>query len=413
MAREQVSKSEQIMPNMSMVFDYDQPLTTPEDILKAFKNALGEDCFAEKYNRTKTVYSYKHDGITEYFLTGSVTYLSKPHPLFKKRYQLKSWHKEFYNEYKNTPDSRIHLVGIYHYEGLVVFVLFKIEDYIERKLNSSAAHVYTNDIYQAVTNGIFEKKDRQNNHITAIASRKFKEYLLGKATGNQIFRLFEKFNTAFPFNRWLPANQAIMEMRDGNWYQWKGTEWPGWLLEFKLARFIDKECCHGIMVYIGNIKDSTMLDFDLFFQQGNYYGDLKASDIAHTAAPGNDQENVLEAISHYGKLWYIIYEHETIKDTERCNEMAIARMNLIGIPYVDGKEISYASRMKHSVNFKRMRIFELNRINMNEALCAFNQGHQPNGSARKPKFLINKQNIDNCIVYSYDASSGSTVTSAP
>lgn len=64
--------------------------------------------------------------------------------------------------------------------------------------------------------------------------------------------------------------------------------------------------------------------------------------------------------------------------------------------------ISYASRMKHSVKFKRMRIFELNRVNMNEALSAFNQGHQPDGSARKPKFLINKQNIDNCIVYSYD-----------
>jgi len=41
--------------------------------------------------------------------------------------------------------------------------------------------------------------------------------------------------------------------------------------------------------------------------------------------------------------------------------------------------------------------------NMNEALSAFNQGHQPDGSARKPKFLINKQNIDNYIVYSYEA----------
>ncbi len=146
-----------------------------------------------------------------------------------------------------------------------------------------------------------------------------------------------------------------------------------------------------------------MLDFDLFFRQENYYGDLKASDIDHDAAPGNDQESVLEAISRYGKLWYVIYEHETIKDTSKRNEMAIARMNLIGKTYVEGGEISYASRMKHSVKFKRMRIFELNRINMNEALSAFNQGHQPDGSKRKPKFLINKQNIDNCIVYSYDA----------
>ena len=403
MAREQVSKSEQIMPNMSMVLDYDQPLTNSRDILRAFQTALGSNCYIEKYQGTKTLYAYKHDGITEYFLAGSVTYLSKPHPLFKKRYQLKLWHKDFYHEYKDKPNVRIHLIGIYHYAGLVVFVEFRLEDYINRKLNSSAAHVYTNDIYQAVTNGVFEKRDRNDNRITAVVSRKFKDYLHGAAKGNQVFELFGKFNGEFSFNRWITASQAIVEMRDGKWYQWKGTEWPGWLLEFKLARFIDNENCQGVMAYIGNIKDSNMLDFDLFFRQDNYYGDLKASDIAHSEAPGNDQESVLEAISRFGKLWYIIYEHETIKDTTRGNEMAIARMNLIGKPYVKGQEISYASRMKHSVRFKRMRIFELNRVNMNEALSAFNQGHQPDGSARKPKFLINKQNIDNCIVYSYDA----------
>lgn len=82
--------------------------------------------------------------------------------------------------------------------------------------------------------------------------------------------------------------------------------------------------------------------------------------------------------------------------------MAIERMNLIGNQYRIGDKISYASRMKHSVNFRRMRIYELNRVNMNEALTVFNQGHQPDGSARRPKFLINKQNIDNCIVFSYD-----------
>ena len=390
------------MPNMSMVLDYDQPLTRPEDILRAFRNALGSDCYVEKYQGNKTIYVYRHEGITEYFLAGSITYLSKPHPLFKKRYQLKLWHKDFYQEHKNIPNERVHLIGIYHYEGLVVFVEFKIEDYVERKLNSSAAHVYTNDIYQAVTNGVFEKRDKNDNHITSVISRKFKDYLLGEAKGNRIFELFGKFNGEFSFDRWITATQAIVEMRDGKWYQWKGTEWPGWLLEYKLANFIDNEHCQGIMAYIGNIKDDSMLDFDLFFKQDNYYGDLKASDIANNVAPGNDQENVLEAITHYGKLWYIIYEHETVKDTDRNNEMAIARMNLIGTPYIDGEKISYASRMKHSVNFKRMRIFELNRVNMNEALSIFNQGHQPNGGARKPKFLINKQNIDNCIVYSYD-----------
>ena len=49
-----------------------------------------------------------------------------------------------------------------------------------------------------------------------------------------------------------------------------------------------------------------------------------------------------------------------------------------------------------------MKIFELNRINLYETLSAFNQGHQPDGKSRKPKFLINKSNIENFIVFSYN-----------
>lgn len=110
----------------------------------------------------------------------------------------------------------------------------------------------------------------------------------------------------------------------------------------------------------------------------------------------------MNAINRHGRLWYVIYEHETIKDVDRNSEMAIERMDLLGTPHTEGGEISYKNRMKHSVKFTRMRICELNRINMNEALTVFNQGHQPNGSARRPKFLINKRNIDNCVVFSYD-----------
>ena len=82
--------------------------------------------------------------------------------------------------------------------------------------------------------------------------------------------------------------------------------------------------------------------------------------------------------------------------------MAKARMELLGNPYKEGDKISYQNKMKHSVNFKRMKIFELNRVNMHETLKAFNQGRQPSGEARAPKFSINKKNIDNFIVFSYE-----------
>lgn len=403
MSRNHGMKSEQIMPNMSMAIDYDEPLKKKEEILGAFCSALGKNCYIEKYNKTKNVYRYEHDGITEYFLAGAITYLSKPHPIFKKRYQLKQWFKEFYNDHKNDKNTVIRLIGIYHYKGLIVFADFKIQDYIHRKLNSSSAHIYSNDIYQAVCNGVFQKTDKNDNHVTSILSRSFKDYINGNVINNSIFELFRKFNLNFSFDKWITAVNAISEMKNKSWYQWKGTEWPGWFLEYKLSSFIEEEHCEDQMYYIGNLKNSSILDFDIMFKKDNFYGDLKASDITKREAPGNDQESVLEAITKYGKLWYIIYEHETVKDKDKDNEMAKARMELIGTPYVEGNKISYANRMKHSVNFKRMRIYELNRINMNEALSLFNQGHQPNGSARKPKFLINKSNIDNCIVYSYES----------
>lgn len=401
MARKQIKKSEQISPDMSIVYDYDQPFTKRKDFLQAFSEALQVDCKCLMYEN-KTVYYYEHDGICEYFLTGAITWLSGPHPLFKKRLQLKKWYKDFYNEYKGKPNTNIRLIGIYHYDNLVVFVEFSLKDYIENKMNSSAAHVYSNDIYQALTNKIFCKIDSNHNHITVVASRNFKEYLEGEIKEESLFELFQKFNMGFPFGQWIKAVKAIQEMKEKNWYQWKGTEWAGWLLEYKISEFIKIEKCERKMTYIGNVKRADLLDFDLIFKEYNFYGDLKASDIKEKIAPGNDQNAVLEALAKYGRLWYIIYEHETIKDVDRDSEMAKKRMELLGTPYKDGDKISYQKRMKHSVNFKRMRIFELNRINMHETLKAFNQGHQPNGEKRQPKFSISKKHIDNFVVFSYE-----------
>ncbi|MGN0155786.1 MAG: hypothetical protein ACI39N_00925 [Lachnospiraceae bacterium] len=401
MGRAQLRKSEQISPDMSIVLDYDQPLTKREQYLKVFSDALGETCNYEKFGN-HTIYYYEHDGIRDYFLTGAITWLSGPHLLFKKRLQLKTWFKEFYDIHKDDKNTRLHLVGIYHYDGLIVFVEFRPIDYIDNKMNSSAAHVYSNDIYQALIYKKFEKEDKNHNHITTIASRNFKSYIEGTLNENSLFDLFRKFNMGFPFGQWITAVKAIQEMKENNWYQWKGTEWAGWLLEYKIAEFTMIEKCENQMMYIGNRKTSDLLDFDLIFKEYNFYGDLKASDINMNEAPGNDQENVLEALARCGRIWYIIYEHETIKDIDKDSEMAKARMELIGKPYKEGDAISYQKKMKHSVNFKRMKIFELNRINMHETLKAFHQGHQPSGEARAPKFSINKRNIENFIVFSYE-----------
>lgn len=449
MAR-QAKKSEQITPSLSLVYDYDQKLTKASEFEAAFKDALGNIEVVKHENHK--VYKYTHNDYDTYFLTGAITWLSNPHPLFKKRLQLKKWYRDVYDEYNFRENSNVRIVGIYRYDGMHIFVEFDTADYMENKLNSSSAHVYSNDLYQALTNDYFTKKDQKGNTITTIASRNFKKYIDDttivaeftstkptpkgeittesesttptlakvyeegvtaefvsskpipiKSMKNSIFELFAKFNNSFSFGEWITAAEAIEKMKSKNFYQWKGTEWAGWFLECEIDEFIETEQCQDIMIYIGNKKTDDLLDFDLYFGNDDFFGDLKASDIDKKDAPGNDQDATLEAINYNGKLWYVIYEHETKKDKDYNSEMAIARMELIGTPYQKGGKISYQSRMKHSVNFKKMEILELNRINMHEVLRDFNQGRNSDGNARNLKFIINKRNIDNFVIYSYES----------
>jgi hypothetical protein len=153
------------------------------------------------------------------------------------------------------------------------------------------------------------------------------------------------------------------------------------------------------MRYVGSsLKREGDLDFDIRFDEEDFYGDLKASDISKTETPGNDQKNLIECIYRFDKFWYVIYEHETIKDSETLNyEATRARNRYIRSvdPTYDKDELSYHERMKSKVRFVKMSIVELNRINFREVLTDFHQGHQPDGSPRALKFNINKKVLDN------------------
>jgi hypothetical protein len=164
------------------------------------------------------------------------------------------------------------------------------------------------------------------------------------------------------------------------------------------------------MRYVGSsLKRDGDLDFDIRFDNEDFYGDLKASDISKKETPGNDQKNLIECIYQFDKFWYVIYEHETIKDSDDTGYEATKSRNhyIKSIdPTYNKDEMSYHARMKNAVKFMRMSIIELNRINYREALTDFNQGSQPSGHSREPKFNINKKVLenDNFVVfrYSYD-----------
>lgn len=406
--------SEQITLDKNLVVSQDQPLS--DKLLQEYLiDALGNNrCKILKVPPRKWVLEFVDCDKVYHLLVRTCTYLGNPHPIFKKRVQLPLW----FNEYtiatnKKDPNIDIRYIGVYHYGeehhgDNVIFIDFKKDTYLAKKGHNSSAHIYTNDLFQAMTYGIFTKQDFFGNTITTIRKDKLSNYLTNKdAETNSLFDLFRKFNFGFTFGQWLNALDVIKEMHNNDWHQWRQAEWAGWFLEYKFNKFTIDNNVTNQMRYVGSsLKKEGDLDFDIRFDEEDFYGDLKASDIAKRKTPGNDQENLIECIYQFDKFWYVIYEHETIKDSETTGyEATIGRNRYIKSvdPSYDKNEMSYHERMKNSVMFIKMSIIELNRINFREALLDFNQGHQPDGNARKPKFIINKKVLknDNFIVFRY------------
>lgn len=389
----------------NVVIAQDQPLRG-NALFEAVINRLGSDCRIDRIYG-KRVLVYTHNGRTTVILPRAITYLGNPWPLFKKRIQLPDWYQGFCAAAEQDGcNFDIKFLGVYHYDDNTVFVDFKKETYLQHGLHNSSAHVYINDLFQAQTYGIFEKEDQYGNIIVCLRCNKLKDYLDGQSQSDtaNLFDLFRQFNCGFTFGQWLNALEVIQEMYHDGWRQWKQAEWAGWFLEYRFNKFTIENEVTDRMRYISQKREGE-LDFDIRFEEADFYGDLKASDIKHSDAPGNDQESLIECIYRYNRFWYVIYEHETVKDSEREYRATIARNQFIRSvdPSYEKDDMSYSQKMKNSVRFMKMTILELNKVNFRDALKAFNQGHQPNGGARKPKFLIDKKTLqnDNYAVFRY------------
>ena len=400
--------SEQIRSDFGLEIADDQVLRTPKQQRTALTYYLnGKRCAVETIFNKK-VLVYKASGKKYILLHKAISYLGNPHPIYKKRIQLPPWWQEFCQQaVEQSLDYDIRFIGVYHYQNNVIFVDFAKETYLQHGLHNSSAHVYTNDLYQAVRNGVFHREDQYGNHIFSVRAIDFANYLCGKKNGeNELFELYAKFNNGFSFGQWLYAVDKIKEMYQDDWKHWKQTEWAGWFLEFKFDRFVRNNNLTSLAEYTGTSHKGHKegeYDFDIWFDKSKFYGDLKASDVNESTTIGNDQQTFVECINHYGKFWYIIYEHDTVKDSIATGFRAtIERDDFIkslGLPVT---EHSANHRfIKHSVKFVKMSIFELNNVNFREALIDFNQGRQSDGSPRKKKYSIKKNEIDNYVVYRY------------
>ena len=339
------SPSEQIRPDLSLEIAMDQVLT-PKQQQNAMMHFLGEEHCKVQEIAGRHVFTYTNFGKNFIILHRAVSYLGNPHPIFKKRVQLPHWYKEYCEEIeKNKLSFEVRFVGVYHYKGMIVFVDFIKDTYLKKTVHNSSAHIYINDIFQALTNGVFHKEDMLGNHIYAICGKKFASYLCGKETGQSIlFSLFEQFNQGFTFGQWLKVLPTIKEMEKANWPEWRQTEWPGWYLEYRFCQFTVGKNTSPHIIYTGQSnknKQQGTFDFDIWFKKSQFYGDLKASDITAKEAPGNDQTAFIECINMFGKFWYVIYEHETKKDSEATGYKEVRAYNR----YMKKDELSYAKRL--------------------------------------------------------------------
>ncbi|MEE1118858.1 MAG: hypothetical protein U0K90_02915 [Bacteroidales bacterium] len=324
-------ESEQIRADLSLDTAKDQVLSKAKQQKELVRFLGKENCKIQKI-AGKKVFTYSNNKKTYILLHKAISYLGNPHPIYKKRIQLPSWFNEFCSNIKNSKEKYdIRFIGVYHYNGLIIFVDFIKDTYLTKKAHNSSAHVYINDLYQAMKFGVFHKEDSFGNHIYSVRGNKFADYLTDNKIGeNILFTLFRQFNTNFTFGQWLKVLPIVKEMERDQWTQWRQVEWPGWYLEYKFNKFtIDKKTSPHI-IYTGltnKAKNKNNPDFDLYFKEDQFYGDLKASDISSKNTPGNDQTSFIECINMHDKFWYIIYEHETIKDSAENNYKNVRAYN--------------------------------------------------------------------------------------
>lgn len=367
-------------------------------ILRALPGAVAERFEGERIVRFKN----------QIILKKQVTHLGNPHPKFKKRIQIpRRWlevHKRASAEGLIT-----RFVGIYHFGPVTIFVDFEPSTYLSREANNSAAHVSTNDLYQAQTEetGQFSRVDRNGNRLTSVRADKFARYLHdGGLPASRWINVFRGFNAGFLEMGQLQAVTAVKEMHAGSWKDCFQNEWPGFYLEFRFDAYLRQKHLETLVQYQKN-KRKSQYDYDLRFNQSDgqicFYGDLKASDIASRKAPGNDSNNLNNCLKELSRFWYVIYEHETTH-ARNNGDIATRHWNALrrSLGYEQNSEfnpLSYKERFKESVRFVKMSILELNQANASLVLSDFKQGRQADGASRALKVMIKKRNIDNFLIH--------------
>ena len=343
---------------------------------------------------TGNPYVFDFDGRTYTLLVKQVTYLGHPHLEFKKRIQIpSSW-----RDWLQQPNTL--LVGLYRYQKTVIYVFFDTSQYAQRQLNNSSAHVHTIDLQKAQEYGIFTKTDMGGNIITVVAQSHIHNYLMQLSRGvsehSAELKLFDDFKASLT-HTWQGIN-CYQEMIRANYNNKFQPEWAGFYLEFRFEGFLKADVKRNQICQKVSNKRLGEIDLDLRFhpnQTNEFFGDLKAHSEISSEILGNDSQSIENALSSYGKIWYVVLIHDTEKDS--AHDFVTTRFWNKAQNKED--EMSYSSRMKFAVCLKHLKILEINRNNqiyLNESQKGWKNS---NGKPRPPKISIPKTSINNFLIY--------------
>lgn len=391
---------DQLLPSGTVVLDYDKKLT-PQQKIEALISSL------DGAQKTKVAGVNAVQWQDQMILFKQITHLGIPWESYKKRIQIPKTWLTAYDE-AATQGYRTRFVGIYQYEDLTLFVDFDPVLYLQRKANNSAAHVSTNDLFQALEHKTFQRTDKNGNRLVAIRSDAFANYLSGveSTLPDKRFDIFEDLNSNLFTGEFIYGLDAVKQMYYASWPDRFQNEWAGFYLEYAFSQHTTQSGKTYLAEFVKN-KTAGTLDFDLIWNSPDgsidFLGDLKASDYTQRDALGNDALSLEKAINTHGKFWYVIYEHET-RHSRDYGDIATREWNewrrLHG--HTQRKEyspLSYSSKYKESVRFIGMKVLEINAANKHIVLGDFNQGAQQSGASRAKKVLIKKNQMDNFLVF--------------
>ena len=388
----------------------------------------------------------------------NITYLGNPHPHYKKRIQIATELVEFY-EFSMSIKARPILLGVYSFSGNTIFVEFGIDTYVKKKAHNSSAHIYVGDLAIATEEGFFQKTDYFGNELTAFrpdtvdvfmedffSSREMKfeekegsadtDTGLGQSIPTDdmvevedearnvsviIDRENKSKNSADRFYAYVERFKQTIVPKVADFFKkedktWNGItcyeemiqanyknkfqpEWAGFYLEFEFEKYISEESISDLVRYAQD-KKTGGIDLDLYFPTIESYGDLKAHNEESSGVPGNDWNTVMKILGGQDEkshIYYIICEHSTEKDSAHDNEVTLFWNKAQN----KSNPMSYAKKMKHSVQLKRVYILDINYRNM-EYLTKFKQGINSNGKPRKPKIMIDDINMEHFILAQID-----------